>query len=104
MSASALLSKHIPGLASGVVSITTAEAGVKVVDTGLIDITSAVGTLTTAHAANQESHVRTEWFGLAGVSGLTVGQVRITVTKGGTADAAAADSAVDVALMAHGDR
>lgn len=101
MAASPYLSKHLPGVAGGVVSMAVADAGVKVISTGLREIRSATANLKQdGFTANEEGGVTVEW----GTSDLEPGQLRLTVEKGGTAHGTAADSAVDVSFMAIGDR
>lgn len=101
MSASPFLSKHLPGVSSGVVSIPAADAGVAVIDTGLRVVKNATANIKAdGVTANEESDVTVNW----AVSGLEPNQIRVTVEKGGTAHGTAADSDVDVSFTAHGDR
>ena len=96
MSASQYLSKHLPGIASGVVSVTASQD----IQTGLKEITAATANISAASvAANEESIVLTQWGG-----SLDAGVLRIIVKKGGSNHGNAGDSAVNVAFMAHGDR
>jgi len=100
MSASQYLSKHIPGLAAGVVDISAAEAGVKTISTGLKEITAATANLKTdAIVANEEGIVAVDWGG-----SIAPGDILITVEKIGSASGDPADSDVSVSFMAHGDR
>jgi hypothetical protein len=101
MSLSQYLSKHLPGMAGGSVSIAAADAGVATITTGLKEVRSASANLKQdGVTANEESAVTVEW----GTTDLNPGQIRITVEKGGTNHGSAADSAVVVAFTAMGDR
>ena len=96
MSASPYLSKHLPGIAAGVVSVT----GSAIVQTGLKEVTGATGNIKAdSVTANEETTVVANWGG-----SLNPGEVRLAVYKGGTASGTIGDSAVDVSFMAHGDR
>lgn len=97
MSASQFLSKHIPGLASGVQSV----LGTADVQTGLKEITSATANLKTqAQVLNEEAKVHVDWGG-----SLDQGVIRLSVFKSGTINGATVgDTAVDVSFLAHGDR
>lgn len=101
MSLSPFLSKHLPGLAGGSVSIPAADAGVATITTGLREIKTATANLKQdGVTANEESAVTVEW----GTTDLTAGQIRVTVEKGGTNHGDAADSVIDIAFTALGDR
>ena len=100
MSANAYLSKHLPGLSGGVVAISAAETGIKTIQTGLKEVRSATANLkASAIVANEEGIVTVNWGG-----SLNPGEILITVEKIGSASGDAADSAVDVAFVAMGDR
>lgn len=98
MPANENLSKHIPGMSGGKVSVT----GTLTVDTGLRNIRSAVACLGTDAVANEEATVTVKR--VAQVRG-EPGNAKIIlkVWKGGTASGTAGDSAVDVEWLAIGD-
>lgn len=100
MSANPYLSKHLPGMAGGVVAITAAEVGIKTIQTGLREVRSATANLkTSAIVADEEGIVVVNWGGA-----LNPGEILITVEKVGSASGDPADTAVDVAFTAMGDR
>lgn len=96
MALSPYLSKHTPGLAHGVVSVT----GSATITTGLRTIDAATANIKAQGVtANEESDVTVDWGG-----SIADGDLLITVEKGGTAHGTAGDSAVDVSFSAFGDR
>ena len=100
MSLNAYLSKHLPGIASGVIAITAAQVGIRTVQTGLKIVKGATATLkASAVVANEEGIVTVDWGG-----SIADGAILITVEKIGSASGDAADSAVNVAFVAVGDR
>lgn len=96
MSLSTYLSKHLPGVAAGVIPVT----GSVTIATGLKTITGVTANIKAGGVtANEESDVTVQWGGA-----VPDGSILITVEKGGTNHGDAGDSAVDVSFMAHGDR
>ena len=96
MSANPYLSKHLPGIAAGVVSMTS----IKIIQTGLREVKSATANLKRdAVSANEESSVVVNWG-----APLAPGEVRFRVQKGGTGHGNSGDTLLDVAFTAVGDR